>query len=487
MVVFALAVFLVLKNAGLFDPPAIERWGLARLKNQLKVRPTFADQWREALRKLTPSRMEGMREMLAPIDYENLRRRAAIELGVRGPSASNAVDVLVSAIGQENSLDAAHEEFMALGRIGPAARQAVPRLLEWLAKPDPAPAPWTGTGIWKQGAAWALVRIAPEDPRVADALISALASCGIERSNAFLSATEFTELGDPDTPGHGWPSTRRSLIRAIGKLRPQTPQTLAALFHELRYGDYAAEVTAADVLGEIRPAFPDTIAALKDALLRTEAEHLPDRRDLVALTPPYLDSAHAALFKVDPSPEMAMVFRVPTSPIEQLETIYLPGAGFPGWGLRLRVIRALGRIGSPAREVFPLLVQECESQTRPWRFDAAVAAWRISGDSPEAITTFERGLHYGDLESRQFAVARLSEIGTEFPKALGLLASGLRDSSVQIRFLALGLVAALGTNAIPVLPAIIDAMTNDRTFRIRIAATQTLQAVQAPILSKGNP
>jgi HEAT repeat protein len=251
------------------------------------------------------------------------------------------------------------------------------------------------------------------------------------------------------------------------------------LFDELRSDDYAAAATAADVLGEIRPASPDTIAALKDALLRTEAEHLPDRRDLVAL--------YAAQFKVNPAPGVALVFLgVPTSPLEQLETIYLPGAGFAGWGLRLRVIRALGRIGCPALEVFPLLVQECESQTKSWRFDAAVAAWRISGDSPEAITTFERGLRAVDLESRQFALARLSEIGPEFPKALRLLASGLQDSSVEIRFLVLNSLAALGTNAVPVLPAI-EAMTNDRTFLIRIVATQALQAVQAPILSKGNP
>ena len=111
---------------------------------------------------------------------------------------------------------------------------------------------------------------------------------------------------------------------------------------------------------------------------------------------------------------------------------------------------------------------------------------RLPLGASEAITTFERGLHYGDLESRQFAVARLSEIGTEFPKALGLSASGLRDTALEIKLLALQLLAALGTNAVPVLPAI-EALTNGGTFRIRIAATQALQAVQPQILSNGCP
>ena len=37
-------------------------------------------------------------------------------------------------------------------------------------------------------------------------------------------------------------------MRAIGRLRPQNSQTMAALLHELRYGDYGIQATAADVL-----------------------------------------------------------------------------------------------------------------------------------------------------------------------------------------------------------------------------------------------
>jgi hypothetical protein len=128
-------------------------------------------------------------------------------------------------------------------------------------------------------------------------------------------------------------------------------------------------------------------------------------------------------------------------------------------------------------------LKECENETKPWRFDAAVAIWRISGGGPEAIAVFEHGLHAADLKSRQLAVARLSEIGAEFPKVLTLLTSGLQDPALQIRVEVLALLAALGTNSIPVLPAI-EAITNDRMFRMRDAATQAIHAIQPPIPKK---
>lgn len=430
----------------------------------------------------TPSRFERIRDLLAPIDYGNLHRQGASELGVRGPLASNAVSVLVEALEQEGNVTAAHEEFRALGEIGPFAREAVPDLVKWLTRPDPVPAPFPGINVWKQGAAWALVRIAPEDPRVAAALINALAACVPERDHAFLYPSEFsqpTDLRDfPNSYGQGWPSTRRSLIRAIGRLRPQNAQTLAALFHTLREGDYGAQATAADLLGDIRPTSSEIIAALKDALVATEVEHLPEWRELAALTPPYLDSTHAALFMTNPAPEVGMIFgNAPDSPTEHLDTIYFAGAGFPGWGLRLRVIRSLGRIGAPAQEALPLLLKHCENDATSVRFDAAVAAWRVCGGCPKAVSVFEQGLQAKELESRQLAVARLSELGAQLPGAIALLSYGLHDPDLRIRLQVLHSLGALSTNAAPVAPTI-ESFTFDAKFVIRIAATQALQEIR---------
>jgi hypothetical protein len=146
-------------------------------------------------------------------------------------------------------------------------------------------------------------------------------------------------------------------------------------------------------------------------------------------------------------------------------------------------MRSLGRIGPSAQEALPLLLNDCNLETAPWRFDAAVAAWRVSGDSPEAIATLEQGLHATDLEARQLAVASLREIGAEFPKAVTLLSCGLQDQNLEIRLQVLDSLAALGTNAISALP-LIEAITTDRMFRMRNGATQTFQAIQPKALPK---
>jgi HEAT repeat protein len=482
LVLFALVGLLVLHKAGALAPPKIEHWSISRLAHQLEREPSILDQAREALLQSTPSRMEIIRHLLAGVEYGKLHEQAATELGARGPAASNAVCALVRSLAHEGSVTAADAEFRALGKIGPAAHRAVPDLVEWLAKPPPDSLRDPGIRVWEQGAAWALVRIAPEDPRVGTAMVKALAACAAERSRAWLRPGEFTEPTDlrnlPDSGNQGWPSTRRSLIKAIGRIRPQNSQTLAALFHELHDGDYAAQATAADVLGEIYPTSPDVVAALTNALLRTEAEHLPAWRELAALTPPHLDAAHRASFKVDPAPEVLMVFgEAPDSIAERLDTIYFPGAGFPGWGLRLRVIRSLGRIGSPAREVLPSLLRECQSETKPSRFDAAVAVWRICGNSPEAIAAFERGLQASKLESRELALARLSDIAAELPRAITLLSYGLQDPDLQIRWRVLHLLGALGTNGASALPAV-EALTNDPKILIRMSATAAVQLIQ---------
>ncbi|MGO8678547.1 MAG: HEAT repeat domain-containing protein [Limisphaerales bacterium] len=449
--------------------------------------------------------MSEVLSFLKPEDYGNLHFRAAIELGARGPAASNAVGALVWAAGTQDQKypRVAVEELLALGRIGPAARRAVPDLLKWL----PSGVPGSSPSMLGRGAAWALVRIAPEDEHVAAALLDALARCPAEDDYAYIAREEFKEPIDTDRPSgigrHHPPSNRRNLIRAIGKLRPQTPRTLAALFDQLDHGDYGAQTTAADVLGELRPVSRDTLGELKAALLRARNERPPINRDLLALATPWMfvrarsqaapqkywptasrmgqpDPLSLVYFPEDPEQKLRRAFgRLWEVPAMWFETIFVPGEGFPGWGLRLSVIRALGRIGPPAEELLPLLLEECGDATNPARFDAAVAVWRIKGESPEVAGILEQELHAADPEARRIAVACLREMSATSPKALLLLIEGLRDPALQIRLQVVRSLASLGTNAIPALPAL-RALTNDQYFAVRIVATQAIQVIRPP-------
>ena len=497
LIMCAVLIFglLALNILGALAP--INKWSINRLARQLRAKLSSGDRWKEALLARIPPEMERTRAYLAPTDYTLLRRQAAVELGKRGPSAKKAVRALLGAISSEDDLSVVHEEFTALGKIGPDARKAIPELLTWLSKPDPlltnrypAYRYMGGLGVWKQGAGWALARIGPERSDVSAALLRALALCGGERERPFLSPKEFIDPSDtrnlPWNYGQGWPSARRTLIRAIGEMRPQTQETLAALLHELSDGDYSAQATAADVLGEIRPTSSEIIGALRDVLRRTVAEHPPDWQDLMTLTPPFLDTAHGLLFKTNPAPEVRMVFgEAPTALSERLATVFAPGGGFPGWGLRLRVIQSLGRIGKPASEVAPLLRHECVSETNILRFDAAIALLRLDGESPEVVATFEQGLQATNEEARTLALERLVELGSESPKTALLLAGALGDRDFHNRLKALEALSGLGSNAISVLPAI-RPLTNDRNSLVRKAATKAVENVQTkPPLGRG--
>jgi len=524
-----LAGLLVLVKVVSQAPPPLEKRSVARLTRDVTAGSSSVDRWRLAawnwmfpfntrtvrtqLRYgLLPAgryggavRMSEILSFLKPADYGKLHFWAAIELGARGPTASNAVGALVWAAGNQDQMETrvAMEELLALGRIGPAARKAVPELLKRLTSGVPG----SGPGMLSQGAAWALPRIAPEDERVAAALVAALARCPAEDDYTYIAPDQFKEPIDTDrlrgTDRRHPPSNKRNLIRAIGKLRPQTPQSLAALFDQLDHGDYGAQATAADALGERGLASRDTLDELKGAFLRARNERLPIKRDFLALATAWSyawarshgvpaeywptasrvgkpDPRSLVYFPEDPEQKLWRAFgHLWEVPANWFEAVVVPGEGFPGWGLRLRVIRALGRIGPPAGELMPLLLEECGNATNPARLDAAVAVWRIKGETPEVAGILEQGLRAADPETLRIAVACLSEISATSPKALALLIGGLHDPVLQIRLQVLNSLASLGTNAISALPAL-RALTNDQYFAVQIVAAQAIQVIQTP-------
>jgi len=157
-------------------------------------------------------------------------------------------------------------------------------------------------------------------------------------------------------------------LPALAKMHPQSREILAALYGQLEHGGYAEQVTAAEALGGMRPADRNTVLKLIAALIRSRDERMP--RDLGALALAWVDAykrGHDRLDSHDPAfvevtneiANTAARLSVPVTPVARLGTICVPGEGFSGSGLRLRVIRALGRIGPAAQEAMPLLIQGC--------------------------------------------------------------------------------------------------------------------------------
>jgi HEAT repeat protein len=459
----------------------LDVWGpgarVTALTHQLKAGSSLLDRLKQAVWRKVPMRW------LAPRDYGRLRRRAAVELGALGPAASNAVPTLVWAIGQENTWDyeTIIEEFLALGRIGLAAKRAVPDLLKSLNSPDPPGAGGSAQGTWRRGAAWALARIAPGDPRAATALVNALGQCETEDTFVYVSEDDFREpileFWHATLRWPFMPSVKRNLIRSLGRLQPQTPETLSALFDQLDHGEYAAQATAADVLGRLRPTPDGTVGKLVDALKRAAGDRLPGDADLDAMAEAWDRHRFGARSTLFPKTK-GSVFLIGPGPVERVETVFVPAPGYPGWGLRWQVIRALGRIGPSAQEALPLLWKECGDRSNMVRFAAAAAVWRISGESPELTAVFEDGWRSGDRDLREMEVTCLREMGAEFPKAVPLLSLGLRDTSTTVRRQAVSSLASLGTNALSALPALKALAKDDPGFIVRICATQAVLAVQ---------
>lgn len=466
---------------------------VSRLTNQLRAGTTFQDRVQQALWKNLPLPLRSKFSFLEPRDYSTTHRRAAEQLGALGPLASNAVPALLSAISNDGACgyETILEEFLAIGRIGPSARQATPQLLRWLNSPDPGRG--SAQGTWHRGAAWALARIAPDDPQVVTALINALGRCPVEDLFAFVDPDDFRE---PIV--EGWhatlrppflPSEKRTLIRSLGKLRPQTPESLSALLYQLEHGEYAARATAADVLGTLRPTRVQVTRKLIESLEHTDSEHLPNALDRDAIATewyhaferrqaPFLGGRTASTKSMSDTPEKrAGVFHyVDSDPFDLVDVIFVPAQGYSGWGLRASVIRALGHIGPDAIDALPMLQREFQNPTNVLRFNAAAAAWRISGPTPEVIATFEDAWR-SDRDTRRLAVLRLRDLGIQFPKAVALLSEALQDGSKVVRKQAAESLAWLGTNAISVLPAL-RALENDQTISVRFYATQAVLAVQ---------
>jgi len=521
----------VLAKAVLQGWPGKGKESVGALAAELRAGNSVFDRIRQAVWHLVPPRLERALRLLKPTEdqtFHDRRLRAAAQLGLRGPAASNAVPALLRALRHEEFGDdqVIDEELLALGRIGPAARPAVPDLLRWLNGQLPAaPAPpslrkvvtrvrYGGTlpvsvsrtarpakpGTWTRGAAWALARIAPDDPQVRSELLKALGRCGVGDLDACIRPDNFNEpvlegwrpATWGATGGPMSPSEKRNLLRAIGRLRPQTPETLAALLDQLDHGEYAAQATAADVVGQMRPVCREGVAKLIAGLTRTGGEHLPDNRELDALATAWW-KAYERHFGSVP----ASVKDTPEKRItgawgggqrglgEMVDTVFVQVPGFPGWGLRLRIIRALGQLGPAAREAMPLLLSECRNPTTVLRFDAAVAAWRIHGASPEVIATFEDGWRCADAQTRQLETARLKELAAESPQAVAPLMEGLSDPSRAIRLQVMASLASLGVKAAPALPAL-RALEDDPEPIVRIGATQALRAVQFPKAAETN-
>jgi HEAT repeat protein len=260
-----------------------------------------------------------------------LRKASAVTLGKLGPAARGAVPALAASLKDGEVRDKAEEALVqigaaavpelsraledpnpevrgaaaeAVGRIGPPARGAAPALLGLLGLEQPVEV--------RRAAVGALGNVGADADAVAPRLLPFLTDedegvrSGAERSLAKFGAGVVPRLRAALT-GHG-AALRREAAGVLGRIGPDAKDAAKELAQALGDKDPAVRRAAAEALGKIGPeAGPDALSALEAALKDAD----PEVRSQAALAlgdvgPSAEDAAPDLLDALrDPVPEVA--------------------------------------------------------------------------------------------------------------------------------------------------------------------------------------
>ncbi len=214
-------------------------------------------------------------ELLGDVDASS-RRTAAKALGRIGPAARNAAPRLIDALWDEDSL-VRRSAAEALGRIGPAARNAASGLIDAL---------WDEDTLVRQSAAEALGRVGPEKVakltellRDGDRPVRLFAAEALGRAGPAASAA-VPQLAKMLGEARWYFADRKARLaaaEALGRIGPAAsaavPQ-LAKMLGEARwyFADRKTRLAAAEALGRIGPAASAAVPQLMVLLKKNGAE-----------------------------------------------------------------------------------------------------------------------------------------------------------------------------------------------------------------------
>jgi HEAT repeat protein len=233
----------------------------------------------EALSKIDPQNMQGIHMLIETLKtkdkamfregrYGAMSHDAIAALGRIGPAAKAAVPALIAAVKEEDSdpdhLTAA-AAIQTLGKMGPAAKEAIPLLTELLKR----------------------------NFILSDAAIEALQELGPEAKSAIPALTHEMKSAV------GWRRVRAAL--ALCKIDGQGSQYVPVVVECLKDSDPTTRFGAAHALGTIGPAATSAIPSLRAAL--------NDEQDMVR------SAAGEALHQIDPKNYLKPDPRPPPFPV----------------------------------------------------------------------------------------------------------------------------------------------------------------------------
>lgn len=357
-----------------------------------------------ALAQMGPAAKEAVPNVMKVLEHEDpeVRLQALVTLGEIGPESKPAVEAITTALKSDDFTGVRYAAAFALGQIGVADEAVVSALDEVEASDDP---------FLKVVAAWALVRLAPDDKALVErslsTIIAGIESEKVEVRRAAARALSQTEA-PPDVVGpllvkslqDADPAVAGNAVDALASLGPAiVPRVVKALENkELR-------LYATHILAQIGTASEETAPALVAAL--AEADDLEFRRELQYALGSL--GSHAA----DSVPDLAKSL---ASDDEQV---------------RNSAVFALGRIGPAAKAAVPELRKLLESKDDFTRTSGFWALVRIQPDDKklgaQAVSVFTKALSSESKIDRIEAADSLGLLGAAAKSSLGALEKAAKD------------------------------------------------------------
>jgi hypothetical protein len=220
-----------------------------------------------ALKQAGASAVAGLVEGLKSSDADT-RLAAATMLRILGPKAVWALDDLITAAAKDTS-EVRNEAFMAFGDMGSAAKAAVPLLMAALREADKSP---RAAFL----ASFAIMRIAPDEPGLADVLIANLKNTEMDATVRSSSAAAIGGMKDPPKSAgpvmiglleESSPSLRVTGISSLHKFVAKdklVPMIVPLIKDDDKQVRIRALITLRDLGPDAREALPNVMEALKD-------------------------------------------------------------------------------------------------------------------------------------------------------------------------------------------------------------------------------
>jgi HEAT repeat protein len=409
---------------------------------------------------------------------EEVRARAADQLGDFGPKAATAVPSLLTAL-NDTSPRVRGAVIHALGKIGPAARAAIPAVVAALEDPKSecrCEVPDAIQGLGGEAIPYLLRSIDKNPPYVRAGAITALGKLGPKASASLPKIRPAFNDRDRDV---------RSAA-AVALIRIQGKEAVADVSDVLlRESDPIVTLRLVDLFSNLgrdaRGAVPALIATMK----REGDEFVESRVGASFALSRIGEPALAPLAKVYRDTKLP-----PTIRATALESVRYMGsdakAAVPDLVATLRdadekirgyAAEALGAIGPGATEAVAPLTRLVNSGTARDRITAATSLAKVAPDNKLGVSTLSEALHARDKSIRLFAAASLQGLGPQAEPAVLALITLLKDKDVDIRLAGIHVLEWLGPRAKAAIPALRNA-TLDDDREVRRAALKALANVQ---------